>query len=65
MTSDANTAEETSAPARGFDPEARRFAGGATALSVALAVGIFAPILYHLVRHWKLVPDYSHGFLVA
>jgi exosortase len=65
VTSDAATAEETSAPARGFDPEARRFAVGATALTIMATLGIFAPILYHLVRHWKLVPDYSHGFLVA
>ena len=65
MTSDASTAEETSEPAPGFDPEARRFAVGATALTIMATVGIFAPILYHLVRHWKLVPDYSHGFLVA
>ena len=65
MTSDATTAEQASAPAQGFDPEARRFAVGATALTIAVAAGVFAPILYHLVRHWKLVPDYSHGFLVA
>jgi exosortase len=65
VTSDASTAEEASAPAQGFDPEARRFAVGATALTIALAMGIFAPILYYLVRHWKIVPDYSHGFLVA
>jgi exosortase len=31
----------------------------------ALAVGVFAPILYHMTRHWRDVPDYSHGFLVA
>lgn len=65
MTSDAGTAEETSAPVQGFDPEARRFAVGATALTIAVALGIFAPILYYLVLHWKLVPDYSHGFLVG
>ena len=62
---DASTAEEASAPARGFDPEARRFAVGATALVIAAALGVFAPILYYLVLHWKQVPDYSHGFLVG
>jgi len=31
----------------------------------ALALGIFGPILYHMVRHWSAVDDYSHGFLVA
>jgi len=49
----------------GFDPSERRFAVGATALTVGLAMGIFTPVLYHMVLHWKLVPDYSHGFLVA
>jgi exosortase len=65
VTSDASTAREASAPARGFDPEARRVAVGATALTIAVALGVFAPVLYYLVRHWQLVPDYSHGFLVA
>lgn len=49
----------------GFDPRERRFAAGATALTVAVALGIFTPVLYHMVLHWRLVPDYSHGFLVA
>jgi len=53
-----------SAPA-GFDPELRRFAVGSTALTLALAIGIFAPVLYWMVRHWSDVPDYSHGFIVA
>ena len=51
--------------APGFEPGPRRFAVGATALCVALAIGIFSPILYFMVLHWKIVPDYSHGFLVA
>jgi len=37
------------------------YAGAAS----ALAIGIFAPILYYMVRHWSSVDDYSHGFLVA
>jgi exosortase len=65
VTSDAGTATEAGAPGPGVDPEARRFAVGAAALTIMATVGIFAPILYHLVRHWKVVPDYSHGFLVA
>jgi exosortase len=59
-----NPAEVGTSPA-GFDPAARRFAAGATALTIALALGIFSPVLSHMVLHWKLVPDYSHGFLVA
>jgi exosortase len=65
VTSDASTAEKESVSVRGFDPEARRFAVGATALTIAVAIGVFAPILYYLVRHWKGSADYSHGFLVA
>jgi exosortase len=30
-----------------------------------LAVAIYAPILHHMSRHWALVEDYSHGFLIA
>jgi exosortase len=37
------------------------YAGAAS----ALALGIFGPILYHMVRHWSAVDDYSHGFLVV
>jgi len=32
---------------------------------MALAVGVFAPVLYYMALTWKLVADYSHGFLVA
>jgi exosortase len=38
---------------------------GATALTLTVALGIFTPIIYHMVLHWKIVPDYSHGFLIA
>jgi len=33
--------------------------------AIAVAILIYARILYHMVLHWKIVPDYSHGFLVA
>ncbi|MGI9591087.1 MAG: exosortase/archaeosortase family protein [Myxococcota bacterium] len=49
----------------GFDPAKRRFAAGAVALTTLLAIGIFAPILREMVNHWRVVADYSHGFLVA
>jgi len=49
----------------GLDPAARRFAIGSTALCLAIALGIFAPVLYHMVRHWQAVGEYSHGFLIA
>ena len=65
MTTEVGTPTGAEAPTRGFDPAERRFAVGATALAIAIAIGIFAPILQHMVLHWRLVPDYSHGFLVA
>jgi exosortase len=37
----------------------------ATAVLVAAAIAVFTPILYYMILHWKAVPDYSHGFLVA
>jgi exosortase len=43
----------------------RRISLAGIALTVTLAVGIFAPILYYMVLHWRAVPDYSHGFLVG
>ena len=32
---------------------------------IGLAVLVYAQVLYRMVLHWKIVPDYSHGFLVA
>jgi len=32
---------------------------------IALGLLIYAPILYHLVQHWRHVADYSHGFLIV
>lgn len=34
------------------------------AVLVAAVLGLYAPILVRLVRHWYIDPDYSHGFLV-
>jgi hypothetical protein len=30
----------------------------------ALAVVIFAPILYYMILNWGQVQDYSHGYLI-
>ncbi len=65
MTSEAGTPTDLAGVPAGFDPAARRFAIGSTVLAITVAVGIFAPILYHMAHHWRLVDDYSHGFLVA
>ena len=32
---------------------------------IALAILVYLEVLYNMVLHWKIVPDYSHGFLVA
>jgi exosortase len=65
LTTDVSIPTAVEAKAEGFDPEARRFAVRATALTLAVTAGIFTPILYYMALHWKNVPDYSHGFLVA
>ena len=49
----------------GFDPAERRFSVGSAALTVALTTGVFLPVIYHMVRHWQIVGEYSHGFLIA
>jgi exosortase len=43
----------------------RRMASIRGASVVALAFGVFAPILYHMALHWQADANYSHGFLVA
>jgi exosortase len=52
-------------PATGQDPVARRAAFLRTGFVIALTCAVFAPVLYHMVLHWKAVDDYSHGFLIA
>jgi exosortase len=32
---------------------------------IALALVVYAPILYYMVIHWRVVEDYSHGFLIV
>ena len=64
VTTEVSTPTEVGAGA-GLEPGLRRFAIGSTALCVAIAFGIFAPVLYHMIRHWQLVDEYSHGFLIA
>lgn len=32
---------------------------------LALLTLIYAPILASMVEHWRIVPDYSHGFLIV
>ncbi len=34
-------------------------------LAVLLTVAVYYPILSNMVHHWRIVPDYSHGFLIV
>lgn len=58
------TAAKSSGAASAAQNERRRqiWIGGVV---IGLAVLIYARILYYMVLHWRIVPDYSHGFLVA
>ena len=64
MTTDVGTPESVGVDAARAASLQRR-AWLATALLAAAAAVVFAPVLYYMVLHWKVVPDYSHGFLVA
>ena len=43
----------------------RRVALVSALATSALAVVVFAPILYYMFLHWGQVKDYSHGYLIA
>ena len=43
----------------------RRAAVVRAASVTALAIAVFAPILYYMTLHWQADANYSHGFLVA
>jgi exosortase len=64
VSSDATSASTSAAPVA-MSGMARRTQVQIGFAVMGLTAAVYAPILYHLVRHWKIVPDYSHGFLVA
>ena len=59
MASEANTSSAERGSAQ------RRIALASIALTAALAFAIYAPILYHMMLHWRAVDDYSHGFIIG
>ena len=59
MTTDAAAAASQAEP---VDTRQQVIIGTA---AIALAVAIYAPILYYMALHWYGVEDYSHGFLIA
>jgi exosortase len=65
LTTDVGTPGGVEAPATDRDAAARRRAWLATACLVAATIAVFAPVLYYMLIHWRIKPDYSHGFLVA
>ena len=36
-----------------------------TVLLTATLIGVYFPILRNMVRHWSLIEDYQHGFIIA
>ncbi len=59
------TGVRTSTVEVSISARARNAALVRAAVATALAILIFAPILYYMILHWKAVDDYSHGFLIA
>lgn len=45
--------------------QSRRTATYVTLILIAAAFAAYYPILYAMVRHWRVDPDYSHGFLIV
>ncbi len=62
MSSEATSAPSAPVVANGIARRTQIQIGSAV---IGLTAAVYAPVLYHLVLHWKIVPDYSHGFLVA
>jgi exosortase len=58
-------ATEVGSPAVASLGGARRFAVASAVGTCVLAVVVYAPVLYYMVLHWRDVPDYSHGFVIA
>ena len=65
MTTDAGTPGGVEVADATRVASARRRAYVSAACLAAALVAVFGPILYYMVIHWQVVPDYSHGFLVA
>jgi exosortase len=62
---EAAPTEATPPVAQGTAASTRRSALAAFGATLALALLIYAPVLYYMVLHWNQVQDYSHGFLIV
>ena len=43
----------------------RRFYAYSAVVAIAATVAVFGKVILYMVDHWRTVPDYSHGFVVA
>ena len=53
------------APGAGFLDNSRRVLTAQAVIVLGLVTIVYFPILNAMVNHWRVVPDYSHGFLIA
>ena len=53
------------APEAGFLDNSRRTLTAQAVIVLGLVTIVYFPILNAMVNHWRIVPDYSHGFLIA
>ncbi len=49
----------------GSDDSMRGPAIAGALVLIGVMTGVYLPVLYHMVLHWRAVDDYSHGFLIA
>jgi len=43
----------------------RRFYLYSAVVAIAATIAVFGKVILYMVDHWRAVPDYSHGFVVA
>jgi exosortase len=43
----------------------RRFYVYSAVVAIAATIAVFGKVILYMVDHWRAVPDYSHGFVVA
>ena len=56
---------ENDAVQTSMDDSDQRIVAYATCGFIALAFGVYFPILRNMVQHWSMVEDYQHGFIIA
>ncbi len=64
MAEATNPTTDDSGPKGRYEPDRRTLVYGTSAF-IALLLAIYFPILRNMVRHWTVVEDYQHGFIVV